>query len=100
MYLIELNQIPNQTFTIMIENVNYRIELRTIQNSTYMSAWANGELLFYNQLCTPNAFVNPYNYVSDGGKFFFKCLDNEYPTYKSFGKNQALYFYAKDEVDA
>lgn len=100
MYLIELDKIPNQTFTIMLNNVNYRIELRTIQNSTYMSAWANGDILFYSQLCTPNMFVNPYNYVSDNGKFFFKCLDNEYPTYKSFGKTQSLYFYTKDEVNA
>ena len=100
MYLIELNEIPNQTFTIMIENVNHRVELRTIQNATYMSVWANGEILFYNQLCTPNAFVNPYNYVSNGGKFFFKCTDDEYPNYKLFGKTQQLYFYSKDEVDA
>ena len=78
MYLIELSQIPNQTFTIMLDNVNYKIALRTIQDMTYMSVWANGEILFYNQLCVPNAFVNPYNYVSQGGKFYFRCLDSEY----------------------
>ena len=98
MYLIELSQIPNQTFTIMLDNVNYKIALRTIQDMTYMSVWANGEILFYNQLCVPNAFVNPYNYVSQGGKFYFRCLDSEYPTYKEFGETQNLYFYTAEEI--
>lgn len=98
MYLIELDKIPNQTFTIMLDNINYRVALRTIQNLTYISVWANGDILFYNQLCTPNAFVNPFNYVSKNGKFYFKSSTGDYPYYKDFGVTANLYFLTKEEV--
>lgn len=100
MYLIDLSVIPNQIFTIMLDNVNYRVQLRTIQGLTYMSVWANGDILFHNQLCMPNAFVNPYNYVGMGGKFYFKCLDDNYPYYKNFGNTVELRFYTAEEVNA
>lgn len=98
MYLIELDQIPNQTFSVMLDNINYRVALRTIQGLTYISVWANGDILFYNQLCTPNAFVNPFKYVGMGGKFYFKSTTGDYPNYKDFGINQTLYYLTKEEV--
>lgn len=100
MVKIDLDKIPNQMFTILLENTMYRVQLRTIQGLTYMSVWANDEPLFYSQLCSPNIFVNPYNYVSVGGKFLFKCLDGQYPNYQSFGNTQELLFYTAEEVNA
>ena len=98
MFLINLEKIPNQVFTIQLENTSYRVSLRTIQSLTYMSVWADGELLFQDQLCVPNSFVNPYNYVSRGGKFYFKCMDEEYPVWSSFGDAQKLFYLTTEEV--
>lgn len=98
MQLITLQAVPNQVFSTMLNEVNYRISVRTIQGFTLISVWENGDLLFYNQLCAPNSFVNPYDYVSKNGKLFFKCLDEEYPNYKKFGSTQQLYFLTADEV--
>lgn len=99
MYTIPLKNLPNFSFSVLLDGLDYRIAIRTIQDLTYMSVWIDGELLFYNQLCTPNNWVNVYNYISVNGKFFFKCLDNKYPNYKSFGITQSLVFYNKDEVE-
>ena len=100
MVKIDLDKIPNQMFDVLIDNVMYRVQLRTIQELTYMSVWANDELLFNSQLCSPNIYVNPYNYVGLGGKFLFKCIDGEYPNYRNFGNTQELLFYTAEEVDA
>ncbi len=100
MQLIPLQKITNQAFTVTLNDTNYRIAIRTIQGLTFLSVWQNGEVLFYNQICTPNAFVNPYNYVSNNGKLYFKCLDNEYPNYTQFGNTQQLYFLTPEEVEA
>lgn len=100
MYKIDLDKIPNQMFNVLIDNTMYRVQLRTIQGLTYMSVWANDELLFYNQLCIPNLYVNPYNYVGSGGKFIFSCLDDEYPNYEQFGNTQNLLFHTAEEVNA
>lgn len=100
MQLIELQNIPNQIFNIVLNNVDYRIQVKTIQKLTFISVWRNGDVLFYNQICVPNGYVDPYNYVSENGKIFFKCLDNEYPNYKSFGITQWLYYLTAEEVAA
>lgn len=100
MVRIDLDKIPNQVFTVLLENTLYKVQLRTIQGLTYMSAWINDEPLFYSQLCSPNIYVNPYRYVGSGGKFMFSCLDNEYPNYNNFGNTQYLLFYTAEEVNA
>lgn len=99
MQLIDLQNVPNQAFSITLNNVNYRFAVRTIQDLTFISVWRNDEVLFYNQICVPNGFIDPYNYVSDNGKIFFRCLDEEYPNYKRFGITQWLYYMTKEEVE-
>jgi hypothetical protein len=98
MRTVNIQNIPNQMFSTVLNGDVYRIALRTIQGNTYMSVWLNDDILFYNQICTPNGFVNPYNYVSNGGKFFFRCSDEEYPNYAKFNKTQKLLFLNEEEV--
>lgn len=99
MLLVPIKNVPNQVFSITLNGVGYRIMLRTIQGLTFMSVWVNNEALFYNQICTPNNWVNQYNYISVNGKFYFYCLDDEYPNYEKFGITQALYFLTPEEVN-
>lgn len=100
MQLIELQNIPNQIFNIVLNGVDYRIQVKTIQDLTFISVWRNGDVLFYNQICVPNGYVDPYNYVSENGKIFFRCLDSEYPNYRKFGITQWLYYLTAEEVKA
>lgn len=99
MQIIPLQNIPNQAFSVVLNGVDYRVALRTIQGMTFMSVWVGGEVLFYNQLCTPNNWVNVYDYISVNGKFYFRCLEEEYPTYTQFGITQSLIFYNAEEVE-
>lgn len=99
MLLVPIKNIPNQIFSVTLNDVGYRVALRTIQGLTFMSVWANGEPLFYNQICTPNNWVNQYDYISVNGKFYFYSLDDEYPNYEKFGITQALYFMTPEEVN-
>lgn len=99
MKLLKIQDIPNQVFTTTIGEDNYRIAIRTIQGLSFMSVWKNDIVLFYNQVCVPNEFVNPYNYLSESGKFYFESLDGEYPNYKQFNVTQFLYFLSADEVE-
>lgn len=99
MIVVPIETKPQQSFSIILNDLLYRVELRTIQDFTYMSAWIDDELLFYNQLCTPNNWVNPYNYVSQNGKFWFRSLDGNYPYYKNFNNTQELLFLLPGEVE-
>lgn len=98
MQIIEISPIPNQRFEVILNGLLYQVELRTIQDLTYMSVWVNDDILFYNQLCTPNNYVNPYNYLSVNGKFYFKAVNGEYPNYKNFGTTSFIYFLTPQEI--
>lgn len=98
MYNVELSNIPNQELTYTVGNNTFTVQLRTIQDLTFASIFLDGEPLLYSQLCTPNNFINLYRYISVGGKFYFKCVDNEYPNYEKFGGAHQLLFYTEDEL--
>lgn len=98
MYKIELQNIPNQEFNYVVEDKSFNIQLRTIQGLTFASIFLDGQPLLYSQLCIPNSFINLYRYISVGGKFFFKCVDNEYPNFQKFGGSHQLFFYTEDEL--
>ena len=98
MYNIKLNNIPNQEFNYVVGDKFFTVQLRTIQDLTFASIFLDGEPLLYSQICTPNNFINLYRYISVGGKFYFKCSDNEYPNYKNFGNTQQLQFFTEDEL--
>ena len=98
MYIVDLNKTPNQELTFIESDRAFRVQLRTIQDLTFMTVFLNEQPLIYSQLCTPNNFVNLYNYISVGGKFFFQCIDEEYPNYRKFGDTQHLVFYTEDEL--
>lgn len=98
MYKIKLLNTPNQEFEYLYDNRMFNVQLRTIQGLTFASISLDGEPLLYSQICTPNNFINLHKYISAGGKFFFKCADNEYPYYENFEKSQELLFYTEDEL--
>lgn len=98
MQTIELQKIPNQQFSLIVDDKTFLVQLRTIQDLTFANIFLDGEPLLYSQLCTPNNFINLYRYISAGGKFYFKCVDNEYPNYKKFGGAHQLLFYTEDEL--
>lgn len=98
MYSIDLLNTPNQEFSYIVGDRNFLVQLRTIQEKTFASIFLDGEPLLYSQICTPNNFINLYRYISAGGKFYFKCVDNEYPNYKKFGGAHQLLFYTEDEL--
>lgn len=98
MYNVELQKLPNQELTYIVGDKSFRVQLRTIQDLTFASIFLDDEPLLYSQICVPNNFINMYRYISAGGKFFFKCVDNEYPNYKKFGDSQQLLFYTEDEL--
>lgn len=98
MHNITLSQIPNQEIVFVVENKAFTIQLRTIQELTFATIFLDGEPLLYSQLCIPNSFINLYRYISAGGKFYFRCTDNEYPNYTKFGDTQQLLFYTEDEL--
>ena len=101
MYQIELEQKPNQEISVEIENVSYRIRLHTVGKMiTLADVYADGDMVSSAVRCVPGGWLIPFQYITKGGNFVFRCIDQNYPYYTLFGKTQNLYYLSNDEITA
>lgn len=104
-YEIELNAIPNQTFTTTINNVDMEITLK-------MGGEVDNPIMFFalqkdsEYLCPyvpvfANQGVLPYNYMIEevGGQFFFDTENDIYPYWENFNNTCKLYFLTEDNLN-
>ncbi len=101
MQLIALQNIPNQTFSITLDQQLYSITLRTIGNETYASVTMNGNDIIDGIKCQPNTPVIPYPYLEGaGGNFSFYTPNDEYPNYEAFDTTHFLLYASNAELAA
>lgn len=74
---ILLQQVPNQTLSVTINNDSYDLELNTRLDQLYMSIVKNNEPIVYNRICQNR------NEVKEG--FVFVDMDaNDDPAFSQF----------------
>lgn len=104
-YEIELNNLPNQTFTTTINNVDMEVIF-------ILAGEENNNIMFFalrtneDYLCPfvpvfANQGLLPYEYMiaEAGGQFFFETENDEYPNWENFGTTCKLYFVTQDELN-
>lgn len=105
-YEFELKQIPNQSFTTTINDIDMEITIKLggeENNSVmYFDLRAGGEYICPAVPCVANKGLLPYPYMVSlaGGNFFFITDNDEYPNYIAFGNTQKFYFVTIDEITA
>lgn len=104
-YEFELNQLPNQSFTTTINNIDMEVILKLAGNDNnpiMLFALLSGDEyicpyvpVFANQGILPY----PYMTAEAGGQFFIQTENDEYPNYLEFGNTQKLIFITSDELN-
>lgn len=104
-YEIELNNLPNQTFTTTINNVDMEVIIKTggeVDNQiTFFALRIDDDYLCPFVPAFANQGVLPYEYMISeaGGQFFFETENDEYPNWENFGITCKLYFITQDELN-
>lgn len=105
-YEIELQSLPNQEFSLTINNINLNVNLKmagTNENPIMLfSLQVNDEYVCPHVPCFANQGLLPYQYMvaAAGGNFFFETDLDEYPIYSNFGTTCKLYFITEDELES
>lgn len=104
-YQIDLKNLPNQEFSVDMENISYTITIQYIENEV------SGIMMFSlliddTEICTSvPCFANqailpyPWQVALANGNFVFLTDNENYPHYEDFGNTCNLYFVTKDEID-
>jgi len=106
MIQIPITNIPNQSFSITLDDSQYDIRIhatsdRNIPGNGIMAVTIirNGVTIVSGMRALPDYPIIPYAYLEDGN-FFITTMNDEYPDWRQFGNTQYLIFASQAELIA
>lgn len=96
--IIPLQAIPNQTFTIQLDNSLYVITIKFVINIMTVTIIRDNVLIISNVRAIPEQKIIPYRYL-EAGNFIITTENNEYPIYSQFGLTQYLVYLTQSELE-
>ena len=95
---ISLNLTPNQSFGVTIDEVNYNIALKLFDGVTYATISLDNVVVCNSIPCVANSLLIPYEYMTNGGNFYWACQDGAYPFYEKYNDEHLLIYLTDDEI--
>ncbi len=97
MQLIPLQTIPNQAFTIVLDNNQWLFLIKTANGITSVSLGLNNDVVIDNTRAVANGLIIPSRY-QESGNFIFVTQNFQLPYYTEFGTTQALIYVTAEEL--
>lgn len=95
---INLLSVPNQAFTVTLNNRSWSIAIKKAVNCMFADISVNNETILKGQRVLPNQLVIPYKFLSLGGNFVLTTMNDELPDYQRFGIDQEFYYLTPEEI--
>jgi len=101
MIAIDLQAIPNQNFTIQLENKNYDITIKTIDanNKMCITILRDNVAIISGFELISNMPIIPYRHL-EHGNFIISTNDDNMPDYTQFNVTQFFYYVTVAELVA
>jgi hypothetical protein len=114
MILLELAAVPNQTFSVTINDNVWDVSIQQAQGTNIIrnqvvqetfdvlmssTISLNNEVLQQGMRILPGQFLLPFRY-EENGNFILLTADDKYPDYRDFGITQFLYYASAIELIA
>lgn len=96
---IPLSAIPNQSFSIQLDDSIYDIKIKFLINFMAIDLSRNNEVILKGIRLVPGFPVIPFKYLEQGN-FILITANGEYPNYNQFGINQSLFYASQNELEA
>lgn len=96
---IAIQNIPNQSFNVILDDNQWDITIKSVNGCLAVSLILNGAVLLKNILVAAYQPIIPSEY-SESGNFTFITLNQEVVDYEKFGISQNLIYFSADELAA
>ncbi|MDR1367874.1 MAG: hypothetical protein LBJ76_04060 [Candidatus Accumulibacter sp.] len=97
---IPLENLPNQVFSILLDDARFEFRINTLDNGACVVSIArDGVDLIRSVRTLPFRPLLPYGALEgDTGNFLFETSGGDYPTYTEFGLTQRLIYASAAEL--
>jgi hypothetical protein len=99
MMQLPLQQLPNQSFSILLDGNQWDFLLKTVEDMTAVSLMLNGTDILDSARAAAGTFIIPSIY-EESGNFFFVTQSFQLPYYTQFNVTQALIYISATELAA
>lgn len=99
MIIVPLQAIPNQSFSIVLDNNTWGLKLKTVEDTTVVSMTLNGITVIDSARAVSGSFIIPSEY-QESGNFLFTSASFQLPYFDQFGVTQALVYLNAAEMAA
>jgi len=97
--LIQLQPIPNQSFSIPLEGNRFVLRFMKCSGVMACDIEINEKVILTGQRCVAGEYLIPYEYLEEGaGNFGIVTENDALPDYREFGDTQELYYFTGEEV--
>jgi len=100
MQTIQLQAIPNQSFTIQLDNSLYQFTIKAApQGFMYVNIIRNNVSIVLGMRAVAGTYLIPYKYL-ESGNFLIVTQNQEYPYYTEFGVSQYLIYLSPSDLES
>lgn len=96
---IDLQPIPNQSFSVILDGSVYDITIKETNGTMSYDMTRDNVPVLNGQRIVTGSVLIPYRYLQKGN-FVLTTLNEELPDYTKFGSSQFLVYITADEVEA
>lgn len=96
---IPLQAIPNQSFSVALDGVQYNFIIKASGNVMTCTVAINNVIVISGVRILPQSAIIPYPYLSSAN-FFMSCTTDDYPYWPNFNVTQFLVYSSAAEVEA
>lgn len=99
MLQVPVSAIPNQSFSLQLDQNTFDISLYTVGLVMAMDIAINSVPVLTGQRLVAGFPVIPYRYL-ENGNFIFSTMNDDLPDYTQFGSTQSFYYVSPTELEA
>lgn len=100
MQIIDIAQVPGQSFSVTLEGVRWDIRIKQAATSMIADLSADGITLVGGHRIVAGTPIIPYQYLAGDGNFLIMTENDDLPNWELFGVNQILIYATFDEISA
>ncbi len=100
MRIINIDPVPNESFSVTINGDRWDFILKQATNSMTCTLSLNNEEILSGQRIVAGTPIIPYAYLSGRGNFVILTENDQLPEWEEFGNSQLLIYASPSEIDS